>query len=57
MFIGFQLPVRPSEREELDNSFSIITTEECDTDNDMSEIRIRVEEQLVKQLMMCKNTR
>lgn len=47
----------PSQRDNLEASFAIITTEECDPDDDISDIGIRIEEQLAKQLMMCKNTR
>ncbi|XP_037810895.1 coiled-coil and C2 domain-containing protein 1-like isoform X1 [Lucilia sericata] len=51
------LPVPPSQRDNLEASFAIITTDECDPDDDISDIGIRIEEQLAKQLMMCKNTR
>ncbi|XP_065355321.1 coiled-coil and C2 domain-containing protein 1-like isoform X2 [Calliphora vicina] len=51
------LPVPPSQRENLEASFAIITTDECDPEDDISDIGIRIEEQLAKQLMMCKNTR
>uniref|UniRef100_A0A1A9WBI9 C2 domain-containing protein n=1 Tax=Glossina brevipalpis TaxID=37001 RepID=A0A1A9WBI9_9MUSC len=51
------LPVPPSQRESLEASFAIVTTEDCDPNDDISDIRVRVEEQLAKQLMMCKNTR
>ncbi|XP_036329336.1 coiled-coil and C2 domain-containing protein 1-like isoform X1 [Rhagoletis pomonella] len=51
------LPLPPSQRDNLEESFAIVTTGECDPDDDMSDIGIRVEEQLAKQLMMCKNTR
>uniref|UniRef100_A0A1B0G667 Coiled-coil and C2 domain-containing protein 1-like n=1 Tax=Glossina morsitans morsitans TaxID=37546 RepID=A0A1B0G667_GLOMM len=51
------LPVPPSQRENLEASFAIVTAEDCDPNDDISDIRIRVEEQLAKQLMMCKNTR
>lgn len=51
------LPLPPSQRENLEASFAIVTTEECDPDNELSDIGVRIEEQLAKQLMMCKNTR
>ncbi|XP_053957948.1 coiled-coil and C2 domain-containing protein 1-like isoform X3 [Anastrepha ludens] len=51
------LPLPPSQRDNLEASFAIVTTEECDPDDDISDIGVRVEEQLAKQLMMCKNTR
>ncbi|KAM7351958.1 lethal (2) giant discs 1 isoform 1-T4 [Cochliomyia hominivorax] len=51
------LPIPPSQRDNLEASFAIITTEECDPDDDISDIGIRMEEQLAKQLMMCRNTR
>ncbi|KAH8259114.1 hypothetical protein KR038_008582 [Drosophila bunnanda] len=51
------LPVPPSQRDNLEASFAIVSTEECDPSDDICEIGIRIEEQLAKQLMMCKNTR
>uniref|UniRef100_W8C0K5 Coiled-coil and C2 domain-containing protein 1-like n=1 Tax=Ceratitis capitata TaxID=7213 RepID=W8C0K5_CERCA len=51
------LPLPPSQRDDLEASFAIVSTEECNTDDDISDIAIRIEEQLAKQLMMCKNTR
>ncbi|XP_067625115.1 coiled-coil and C2 domain-containing protein 1-like isoform X2 [Eurosta solidaginis] len=51
------LPLPPSQRDNLEATFAIVTTEGCDPDDDMSDIGIRIEEQLAKQLMMCKNTR
>ncbi|XP_030384370.1 coiled-coil and C2 domain-containing protein 1-like isoform X2 [Scaptodrosophila lebanonensis] len=51
------LPVPPSKRDELEASFAIVASEECDPNDDICEIGIRMEEQLAKQLMMCKNTR
>uniref|UniRef100_A0A1I8MMA6 Coiled-coil and C2 domain-containing protein 1-like n=1 Tax=Musca domestica TaxID=7370 RepID=A0A1I8MMA6_MUSDO len=51
------LPVPPSQRDNLEASFAIVSSEECDPDDDISDIGIRIEEQLAKQLMMCKNTR
>ncbi|XP_017032838.1 coiled-coil and C2 domain-containing protein 1-like isoform X2 [Drosophila kikkawai] len=51
------LPVPPSQRDNLEASFAIVSAEECDPSDDICEIGIRMEEQLAKQLMMCKNTR
>ncbi|KAH8276398.1 hypothetical protein KR018_000285 [Drosophila ironensis] len=51
------LPVPPSQRDNLEASFAIVSAEECDPNDDICEIGIRIEEQLAKQLMMCKNTR
>ncbi|EDW03801.1 coiled-coil and C2 domain-containing protein 1-like isoform X2 [Drosophila grimshawi] len=51
------LPVPPSERDSLEASFAIVATDECDPGDDICEIGVRMEEQLAKQLMMCKNTR
>ncbi|XP_030241515.1 coiled-coil and C2 domain-containing protein 1-like isoform X1 [Drosophila navojoa] len=51
------LPVPPSQRDNLEASFAIVSTEECDPNDDICEIGVRIEEQLAKQLMMCKNTR
>lgn len=51
------LPLPPSQRDNLEASFAIVTTEECDPETELSDIGIRIEEQLAKQLMMCKNTR
>lgn len=41
----------------MEASFAIVSTEECDPNDDICEIGVRIEEQLAKQLMMCKNTR
>ncbi|KMY89697.1 coiled-coil and C2 domain-containing protein 1-like isoform X1 [Drosophila simulans] len=51
------LPVPPSQRDNLEASFAIVSAEECDPTDDICEIGVRMEEQLAKQLMMCKNTR
>ncbi|XP_064548608.1 coiled-coil and C2 domain-containing protein 1-like isoform X1 [Drosophila montana] len=51
------LPVPPSQRDNLEASFAIVSTEDCDPSDDICEIGVRMEEQLAKQLMMCKNTR
>ncbi|KAH8238102.1 hypothetical protein KR026_009870 [Drosophila bipectinata] len=51
------LPVPPSQRDDLEASFAIVSAEECDPGDTIGEIGVRMEEQLAKQLMMCKNTR
>ncbi|XP_017854659.1 coiled-coil and C2 domain-containing protein 1-like isoform X1 [Drosophila busckii] len=51
------LPLPPSQRDNLEASFAIVSAEECDPNDDICEIGVRMEEQLAKQLMMCKNTR
>ncbi|KAH8367374.1 hypothetical protein KR084_002157 [Drosophila pseudotakahashii] len=51
------LPVPPSQKDNLEASFAIVSAEECDPSDDICEIGVRMEEQLAKQLMMCKNTR
>ncbi|KAH8319046.1 hypothetical protein KR067_005763 [Drosophila pandora] len=51
------LPVPPSQRDNLEASFAIVSAEECDPNDTICEIGVRMEEQLAKQLMMCKNTR
>ncbi|XP_013118274.1 coiled-coil and C2 domain-containing protein 1-like isoform X2 [Stomoxys calcitrans] len=51
------LPVPPSQRDNLEASFAIVAADDCDPDDDISDIGVRIEEQLAKQLMMCKNTR
>ncbi|XP_055854833.1 coiled-coil and C2 domain-containing protein 1-like isoform X2 [Episyrphus balteatus] len=51
------LPLPPSQRENLEASFAIVNPGDCDPNDDISDISVRLEEQLAKQLMMCKNTR
>ncbi|XP_075151892.1 lethal (2) giant discs 1 isoform X2 [Haematobia irritans] len=51
------LPVPPSQRDNLEASFAMVASDECDPDDDISDIGVRIEEQLAKQLMMIKNTR
>lgn len=41
----------------MEDSFAIINEKDCDIKYDSSDVRLRLEEQLAKQLMMCKNTR
>ncbi|XP_049294361.1 coiled-coil and C2 domain-containing protein 1-like isoform X2 [Anopheles funestus] len=62
------VPIAPSKRNALEASFTIVNTEDCDQpggDNEQTgtdqgvdgETRIRLEEQLSKQLIICRNTR
>uniref|UniRef100_A0A182K679 Coiled-coil and C2 domain-containing protein 1-like n=1 Tax=Anopheles christyi TaxID=43041 RepID=A0A182K679_9DIPT len=62
------IPIAPSKRNALEASFTIVNTEDCDQVGDESgelgaaegvdsETRIRLEEQLSKQLIICRNTR
>ncbi|KAG4070001.1 hypothetical protein HA402_013661 [Bradysia odoriphaga] len=50
------LPIPPSQRSNLEDSFTIVG-EEDSVDDDISDISARMEEQLHKQLKMCKTTR
>lgn len=51
------LPIPPSQRANLEDSFAFVNEADCDENDDISDISVRLEEQLAKQLMMCKNTR
>ncbi|XP_050094412.1 coiled-coil and C2 domain-containing protein 1-like isoform X2 [Anopheles aquasalis] len=62
------IPIAPGKRQALEASFTIVSTDDCEqateeaaTGSDVqdvdSETRIRLEEQLSKQLIMCRNTR
>uniref|UniRef100_A0A2M4BDE7 Coiled-coil and C2 domain-containing protein 1-like n=1 Tax=Anopheles marajoara TaxID=58244 RepID=A0A2M4BDE7_9DIPT len=62
------IPIAPAKRQALEASFTIVSTDDCEqateeaaTGSDVqdvdSEARIRLEEQLSKQLIMCRNTR
>uniref|UniRef100_A0A182SBD0 Coiled-coil and C2 domain-containing protein 1-like n=1 Tax=Anopheles maculatus TaxID=74869 RepID=A0A182SBD0_9DIPT len=62
------VPIAPSKRNALEASFTIVNSEDCDqtgAENDQpaadegvdGETRIRLEEQLSKQLIICRNTR
>lgn len=53
---NFQLPIPPSQRSNLEDSFTIVNAEDPH-DDDTSDISARLEEQLHKQLKMCKTTR
>lgn len=54
-----QLPIPPSQRDKLEDSFAFVSEGDCDPSEEGSDsdLAVRLEEQLVKQLMMCKNTR
>ncbi|XP_049539660.1 coiled-coil and C2 domain-containing protein 1-like isoform X2 [Anopheles darlingi] len=66
------IPIAPAKRQALEASFTIVSTDDCeqateepaaaaaagsDAQDADSETRIRLEEQLSKQLIMCRNTR
>ncbi|CAD7089481.1 unnamed protein product [Hermetia illucens] len=53
------LPIPPSQRDKLEDSFAFVSEGDCDPSEEGSDsdLAVRLEEQLVKQLMMCKNTR
>uniref|UniRef100_A0A182VT84 Coiled-coil and C2 domain-containing protein 1-like n=1 Tax=Anopheles minimus TaxID=112268 RepID=A0A182VT84_9DIPT len=63
------VPISPSKRNALESSFTIVNSEDCDQpggDNEQAgstdpgvdgETRVRLEEQLSKQLIICRNTR
>uniref|UniRef100_A0A2M4AEX3 Coiled-coil and C2 domain-containing protein 1-like n=1 Tax=Anopheles triannulatus TaxID=58253 RepID=A0A2M4AEX3_9DIPT len=62
------IPIAPAKRQALEASFTIVSTDDCeqaeeaapagsDVQDVDSETRIRLEEQLSKQLIMCRNTR
>ncbi|XP_055621547.1 coiled-coil and C2 domain-containing protein 1-like isoform X2 [Toxorhynchites rutilus septentrionalis] len=51
------IPIAPSKRSSLEDSFTIVAQEDCTTEDSDLDLRTRMEEQLSKQLIMCKNTR
>lgn len=51
------IPIPPSKRAALEDGFTFVSNDDCDETNDVTDIRVRLEEQLAKQLMICKNTR
>lgn len=55
-FNVFQLPIPPSQRSNLEDSFTIINDTDCSADS-LGDISVRLEEQLQSQLAMCKTTR
>lgn len=53
-----QLPISPSQRQSLENSFTVVSSDdEGHEQNDLNDVISRLEEQLQKQLTMCKTTR
>lgn len=50
------LPIPPSERSNLEDSFTFVTDTDCNEEGD-GDVTARMEEQLQKQLAMCKITR
>lgn len=50
------LPIPPSQRSNLEDSFTVVNTEDAH-DDDISDISARMEEQLHRQLKMCRTTR
>ena len=52
------VPIPPSKRNALEDSFTFVNDEDCTTAEDTDvDLNTRLEEQLSKQLIMCKNTR
>ncbi|XP_063705916.1 coiled-coil and C2 domain-containing protein 1-like isoform X2 [Culicoides brevitarsis] len=50
------IPIPPKKRIPLEHGFAIVNVED-NNESDLGDIRLRLEEQLCRQLMMCKNTR
>ncbi|XP_062559950.1 coiled-coil and C2 domain-containing protein 1-like isoform X2 [Armigeres subalbatus] len=52
------IPIAPSKRSSLEDSFTVVAEEDCTpTDDADVDLNTRLEEQLSKQLIMCRNTR
>ncbi|XP_055598527.1 coiled-coil and C2 domain-containing protein 1-like isoform X1 [Uranotaenia lowii] len=52
------IPIAPGKRNALEDSFTIVAQEDCTPADDADiDINTRLEEQLSKQLIMCRNTR
>lgn len=52
------IPIAPSKRASLEDSFTVVAEEDCTpTDDADVDLNTRLEEQLSKQLIMCRNTR
>ncbi|XP_058832643.1 coiled-coil and C2 domain-containing protein 1-like isoform X2 [Topomyia yanbarensis] len=52
------IPIAPAKRSSLEDSFTIVAQEDCTAEDDADvDLNTRLEEQLSKQLIMCKNTR
>lgn len=57
-FIAIQLPISPSQRQSLEESFVVVSDgEDTHSKDDLHDVISRLEEQLQKQLTMCKTTR
>lgn len=52
------VPIAPAKRASLEDSFTIVAEEDCDPSGESDlDLNTRLEEQLSKQLIMCRNTR
>ncbi|XP_055529927.1 coiled-coil and C2 domain-containing protein 1-like [Wyeomyia smithii] len=52
------VPIAPAKRSSLEDSFTIVAEEDCSATDDADvDLNTRLEEQLSKQLIMCRNTR
>ncbi|XP_053687957.1 coiled-coil and C2 domain-containing protein 1-like isoform X2 [Sabethes cyaneus] len=52
------VPIAPAKRTSLEDSFTIVAEEDCTATDDADvDLNTRLEEQLSKQLIMCRNTR
>ncbi|XP_058461849.1 coiled-coil and C2 domain-containing protein 1-like isoform X2 [Malaya genurostris] len=52
------IPIAPTKRSSLEDSFTMVAEEDCTATDDADvDLNTRLEEQLSKQLIMCKNTR
>ncbi|XP_065079358.1 coiled-coil and C2 domain-containing protein 1-like [Ochlerotatus camptorhynchus] len=52
------IPIAPSKRSSLEDSFTVVAQEDCTPADDADvDLNTRLEEQLSKQLIMCRNTR
>lgn len=52
------IPIAPAKRTSLEDSFTIVAQEDCTPANESDlDLNTRLEEQLSKQLIMCRNTR
>lgn len=52
------IPIAPSKRSSLEDTFTVVAQEDCTPSDDADvDLNTRLEEQLAKQLIMCRNTR
>lgn len=52
------IPIAPNKRSSLEDSFTVVAQEDCTPSDDADvDLNTRLEEQLSKQLIMCRNTR